>query len=681
MFDSPCAWRPFVQAEFWFAWLSPLVPPSLAGMDTQWIHRLTDERPGLSFLVEYSRAIRLVSGLCALGSVRARRDAMTRWADDNFRVNIMADPSVRAFLTFLDEFSSGELPMVFEVLRRHLFPDAPTPCLFRAAQLDPDSHTESSAGIPCGQGKLELLGPWQSVAADVPTARSGFSQSSTFKPGTRSAAETVYNNGNVQRFDAVSHVDVDPEVIEDANASGHEPTDDVLLPDATVVVKMGESSPADRTELKGNLSMVCQSLGTILDTSDSESAKSPLHQRLPSVPLAQRTPSQQSDVVSCQSDPVETGVRQPVDISPTWTWTQLPLQANDNHHGSELHQGAPVRMPPELLAGLGPDLNPAALVTMNRHSELAELGSFSGVTLIDLTTKVRLQAPAVPPLVTARAYVLRTRGCPSCFCVCQGPECLSCNSPTSKFSLPSAPDFSYRNVAGEIFDRYRSHSEFALQFTGPTTIHFRVYGTPCPGLLECVSSEGRQVWVLLRSWYDQVIVPGIGDEYCVFQGFCRGSVGNTPIFSPSFPSWSIAFVRRPSWDTPPRTLEMFAGIGGWGQAIKALYNQDHPIFSVEIDQQVATALSLSTRRVLLSSDQFFDELACEDAVLVADILDCRWWVTTLSNPFTGLGWSTPCQPWSQAISELRTEYVTGYSELKDILSNSPMARRLAEAAP
>ena len=73
-------------------------------MDTQWVHRLADERPGLSFLVEYSRAIRLVSGLCALGSVRARRDAITRRVDSDFRVNILADPSVRTFLTFLNEF-------------------------------------------------------------------------------------------------------------------------------------------------------------------------------------------------------------------------------------------------------------------------------------------------------------------------------------------------------------------------------------------------------------------------------------------------------------------------------------------------------------------------------------------------------------------------------------------------
>ena len=37
---------------------------------------------------------------------------------------------------------------------------------------------------------------------------------------------------------------------------------------------------------------------------------------------------------------------------------------------------------------------------------------------------------------------------------------------------------------------------------------------------------------------------------------------------------------------------------------------------------------------------------------------------------------------AKAISELRTEYVSGYSELKEILSNSPKSRRVvAEGAP
>ena len=93
---------------------------------------------------------------------------------------------------------------------------------------------------------------------------------------------------------------------------------------------------------------------------------------------------------------------------------------------------------------------------------------------------------------------------------------------------------------------------------------------------------------------------------------------------------------------------MLAGIGGWGQAITALFPRDAFVFSVELDPTVATALSLTTRRPLFDVDFFVEDPGCEDAVLIADITDPRWWITTPVNPFTGLGWSTPCQPWSHA---------------------------------
>ena len=92
----------------------------------------------------------------------------------------------------------------------------------------------------------------------------------------------------------------------------------------------------------------------------------------------------------------------------------------------------------------------------------------------------------------------------------------------------------------------------------------------------------------------------------------------------------------------------FAGIGGWGQAISTLFPVGVPIFSVELDPTVATALSTTTKRSLFDIDEFLEDPWCENAVIVADVFDPRWWITTLVNPFTGLGWSTPCQPWSQA---------------------------------
>lgn len=113
-------------------------------MDSVWIERLTDERPGLCFLTEYSRALRLLSGISSLGCIRARQQALRNSLDSRFRNHVLSEPRVREFLYFLGEFSAKELPMVFEVIRQHLFPDAPTRCLFRAASLDPRAHPVES---------------------------------------------------------------------------------------------------------------------------------------------------------------------------------------------------------------------------------------------------------------------------------------------------------------------------------------------------------------------------------------------------------------------------------------------------------------------------------------------------------------------------------------------------------
>ena len=106
-------------------------------MDISWVWRLPDLRPRLSFLVEYARALRLFGGLSSLGCIRARWEAMARRVNCQFRAHMLAEPEIRSFLNFLDEFSANELPIVFEILRQHLFPDSPAHWLFRAAQMDP----------------------------------------------------------------------------------------------------------------------------------------------------------------------------------------------------------------------------------------------------------------------------------------------------------------------------------------------------------------------------------------------------------------------------------------------------------------------------------------------------------------------------------------------------------------
>ena len=126
-------------------------------MDSVWIERLTDEKPGLSFLSEYCRALRLLSGLSGLGCIRARRQALSTQLDSRFRNYVLSEPRVREFLNFVGEFSAQELPMVFEVIRQHLFPDSPAKCLFRAASLDPRVHpVESLRAAVTDLRELEL---------------------------------------------------------------------------------------------------------------------------------------------------------------------------------------------------------------------------------------------------------------------------------------------------------------------------------------------------------------------------------------------------------------------------------------------------------------------------------------------------------------------------------------------
>eukprot|EP00435_Cladocopium_sp_Y103_P068507 s217_g31.t1 len=148
-----------------------LCPSGFFRMSPDWIVRLIDEQPGVSFLGVYARALRLISGLCSLGSVRARRDAMRRQADSDFRMSVLSNPDVRRFMSFLGEFAVDELPVVFEVIRNHLFPDEQVPCLFRAARSDP--RTCPSVALRAGSTDLRELELWAGPAlphVDIPAA-------------------------------------------------------------------------------------------------------------------------------------------------------------------------------------------------------------------------------------------------------------------------------------------------------------------------------------------------------------------------------------------------------------------------------------------------------------------------------------------------------------------------------
>ena len=138
----------------------------------------------------------------------------------------------------------------------------------------------------------------------------------------------------------------------------------------------------------------------------------------------------------------------------------------------------------------------------------------------------KCRAPAHLTLVIARAYMLQGSCCPGCFEVCPGMGMSGLQTPSLRSFVCPRPLILFFEIQQmrslNIFDRYRSHSRHALQFTGPVTIHFRIRELTCSGVLEAITTEGRLVWVLYHSWYDNVLSPVVGGEYCLFQGFCCG---------------------------------------------------------------------------------------------------------------------------------------------------------------
>ena len=358
------------------------------------------------------------------------------------------------------------------------------------------------------------------------------------------------------------------------------------------------------------------------------------------IPAAQefQTPS----TVSAEELPAET-------CSPTLPWTQLP------------EDGPPFTVDLRCFGHVQGHMTPEDIFSAFRDAPVKVLGGIAGISLIfPEKIRVQLQAPDIG-FIEGRAYMVRGGCCPACFSpISAGSwDCPLCSAPTTAFRLPPVPEFTQSSQVESLFFRYRSQSMLALQCAGPLTIHFRDVRLLAPGTIEAVTTEGRTVWIVASSFYDELWIPSIGESMCLFQGTCCGSFYDIPIFFVPPPGWGFALIRHPSPYSVPRSLEMFAGIGGWGQAIRALLGQDHPILSIEVDFEVAQALALTTDRTLLNIDQFIQEPHVEDAVVVADIMDNRWWHTTLTAPFTSLGWSPPCQPWSKAGKGLGLDHPFG----------------------
>ena len=159
-----------------------------------------------------------------------------------------------------------------------------------------------------------------------------------------------------------------------------------------------------------------------------------------------------------------------------------------------------------------------------------------------------------------------------------------------------------------------------------------------------------EFWILIPSSLDSRMQPRVGQHYFLFQGPCVGTIGDAPgMFAPPLPcKGQGALVRQRDAQDPPRALELFSGIGGWHQARKGMGGSDVPILSLDIDPIPARSLAQSTNRSCFHLEQWLTDPALLDAVVIGDIRNPAWWISSLVFPFSEMMFSAPCVPWSVA---------------------------------
>ena len=290
----------------------------------------------------------------------------------------------------------------------------------------------------------------------------------------------------------------------------------------------------------------------------------------------------------------------------------------------------------------------SALLQSIRDCHLMPIGGFHGCTVIGPSCRFQVAKEQIQQLaVDARAYKARPM-CPSCFAdtPTQEPifECPSCQGNLRSFRLP-LPLTPQGSQVEKIFHQFQSTQEIGTH-SGWCNLAFEIIEIYSGFWF--VKGPTQNFWVLFPPCMDVWIRPAVGQNYFLYQAPCVGFVQGCHVLLVPNPNGQGALVRQHGPQDSPRALELFAGIGGWHQARKALGGSEVDILSLEIEPNTAQSLALSTGRPCYDLEQWLGEPLLTDAVLVADIRDHAWWITTLIHPFSELMFSAPCTPWSIA---------------------------------
>eukprot|EP00438_Fugacium_kawagutii_P004973 Skav222404 [mRNA] locus=scaffold4422:467384:476455:+ [translate_table: standard] len=231
--------------------------------------------------------------------------------------------------------------------------------------------------------------------------------------------------------------------------------------------------------------------------------------------------------------------------------------------------------------------------------------------------------------------------CPSCFRT-------QCDCTTKAFRLPPLPS-PQGPPERQVFQRYQHSTVNLFTHEGEFTVHFCLTRMVVQGLWE-VAFQGCSGLLLIPAHFDSLYFPEVGHQLALFQVPCVGMIhqddAQWPIFQAPIPSQPGAMVRRPSPEAVPRILELFAGLGGWKQAIRAM-RPDDLVISIEIDATRAKYLACQYGVPALTVTGFEGFPQDEEAVLVTDVRNPAWWASSLDFPYTTIVYSAPCPPWSR----------------------------------
>ena len=278
------------------------------------------------------------------------------------------------------------------------------------------------------------------------------------------------------------------------------------------------------------------------------------------------------------------------------------------------------------------------------------LGGFHGCTVVGPNCRVQLGTQALAPeAVSARAYKVS----PSCL-YCQETilldvqvfECPKCLGDLGSFRLPNQ-HFSQLRGTQEIVDQIRPHHVELGTRSGLFNLSFKIQQI-FKGHWLVRGPDDVEFYVLLPRDVESLVDPAIDQPYYLYQAPCVGLIEGKFILRAPSPRETGALIRQHTSQDSPRVLELFSGIGGWHQALQAVFSQEVPVTSVEIDPIPARTLARSTGRPCLTPQEWLTTPLLQDFVLNADIKDPTWWASTLVHPFSQVCFSAPCVPWSTA---------------------------------